>query len=311
MAVTNSQSLRTAYDDFSKATQKNPTAATVVPKLQTLQSTLQATDGIDPTAKAKLTTELCDLLGDTADPNFATSAEWKADLAKFASDIAAVTGGKAPGASPGSPPPQPHGAGGDAASSATSNPPTPMTGPMASQWQGMVQSEIAGLKNEAQTTPTITANYAQAGIKAPVSSALPPSNPEDILKDPLAKAAQAKMQENYPATGSMDLTEAQIKEVYGPAITAASKKTGVPEDMITSMIWTESKGHPLTSNGGLVQIDPVAWGQMADKDPSLKNRYNPAENIMAGAAYLASKAGGSPPTSPEGWKSLYHAQYQG
>ncbi|HET6346936.1 MAG TPA: transglycosylase SLT domain-containing protein, partial [Myxococcota bacterium] len=187
----------------------------------------------------------------------------------------------------------------------------PMTGPMQSQWQGMVQTELAGLKNEAQTTPTIKANYAQAGIKAPVSSALPPSNPEAILNDPLAQAAQKQMQANYPATGSMDLTEAQIKDVYGPAIKAASQKTGVPEEMISTMIWIESKGHPLTSNGGLTQIDPVAWGQMADKDPSLKNRYNPADNIMAGAEYLASKAGGSPPSSYDGWKALYHGQYQG
>lgn len=43
----------------------------------------------------------------------------------------------------------------------------------------------------------------------------------------------------------------------------------------------------LNSCSGLTQMDYVAWGQMADSNSQLENRYLPASNIMAAAMYLA------------------------
>jgi hypothetical protein len=186
-----------------------------------------------------------------------------------------------------------------------------LTAGEAAQWNAMTQQELVALQGEAVQSTTIAANYAQAGIGASVASALPPSNPADILNDGLARAAEAQMEANYPATGSMDLTADQILSVYGPAISAAEGRTGVPARVLGDMIYIESKGHPLTSNGGLGQIDPVAWGQMVDANPALENRYIPADNIMAAAMYLASKAGAAKPASYDAWMALYHAAYQG
>lgn len=53
-------------------------------------------------------------------------------------------------------------------------------------------------------------------------------------------------------------------------------------------------------------MDYVAWGQMADENPDLKNRYLPTSNIVAAAMYLAKQKqqfGGT-------WESCYYNHYQ-
>ncbi|KAI5367466.1 putative transglycosylase SLT domain 1, Lysozyme-like domain superfamily [Septoria linicola] len=110
---------------------------------------------------------------------------------------------------------------------------------------------------------------------------------------------------SYPQFGSMDLTPENIQIVYADHIKAACSKTGVPEDMMVKMIWTESKGHPLVYHG-LTQMDYVAWGQMADQDSSLKNRYMPVDNILAAAMYmkrLKDQFGSD-------WETTYNQHYQ-
>ena len=177
----------------------------------------------------------------------------------------------------------------------------------------MITQETTALKNEnllESQAHTAANNYKQANIDVPVSSAFSPSNPWDIMMNcPLAQAANDRQRQNFPQFGSMDLTAADIEQVYAPAIQAATEKSGVPADILRDMIWTESKGHPLTSNGGLVQIDPVAWGQTAAANDCLKNgnRYTPRDNIMAGALYLASKGSCSDSAC---WQNLYKTNYQ-
>ncbi|KAF2158480.1 hypothetical protein M409DRAFT_31012 [Zasmidium cellare ATCC 36951] len=112
------------------------------------------------------------------------------------------------------------------------------------------------------------------------------ANISQIVRDPQAQAALKAMKAAYPSTGSPDLTQEDIGIVYGDAIRTAVAKTTVPADMLSEIVWTESKGHPLVYNG-LTQIDYVAWGQMADRDPQLDNRYLPTSNIVAAAMYLS------------------------
>lgn len=126
--------------------------------------------------------------------------------------------------------------------------PSPPTYPstVLSQWCGMITTEVSGLKSSENPTvmlPNIQAIYAQANIAADPSSALP--DVHEIMKDPQARAAMERMKSSYPKTGSPDLTAEDIQEVYKEALQKACNKTGVPEEILVKIIWTESKGHPL------------------------------------------------------------------
>ncbi|EME79712.1 uncharacterized protein MYCFIDRAFT_212292 [Pseudocercospora fijiensis CIRAD86] len=175
-----------------------------------------------------------------------------------------------------------------------------------SQWCSMITNEVTALKtseNPKTMLSTLKAIFTQARIKVSPDSAL--ANVDKIMQDPQARAAMTQMKANFPAFGSMDLTAEDIQKVYGDAIKAACKKTGVPEDIMVKIIWTESKGHPLVYNG-LTQMDYVAWGQMADENPELKNRYMPTDNIVAAAMFLQkakAKYGGD-------WETTYTQHYQ-
>ncbi|KXS94859.1 hypothetical protein AC578_8468 [Pseudocercospora eumusae] len=155
-----------------------------------------------------------------------------------------------------------------------------------SQWCAMITNEVTALKtkeNPKTMLGNLKAIFTQALIKVSPHSALP--NIDHIMKDPQARAAMTQMKANFPAFGSMDLTAEDIRKVYGHAIKAACAKTGVPEHIMVKIIWTESKGHPLVYQG-LTQMDYVAWGQMADENSALKNRYLPTDNIVASAMFL-------------------------
>lgn len=184
--------------------------------------------------------------------------------------------------------------------------PSGWTDGMQSQWCGMINNEVAGLKMKEDLTtvrPMVEAQFKQAGISCSPDSAFP--NIDNMMQDSSARAAMSQMKANYPAFGSMDLTPEDIKKVYADAIKTACTKTGVPEDMMVKIIWIESKGHPLVY-GGLTQMDYVAWGQMAEQDASLKNRYMPGDNIVASAMYLKGKKdanGGD-------WETVYRNHYQ-
>lgn len=108
----------------------------------------------------------------------------------------------------------------------------------------------------------------------------------------------------------MDLTPEDIATVYGPAISAASAESGVPGDVLRDVIWTESKGHPLASNGGLTQIDPNAWAGVVDGNEGLKGgrRYAPRDNVMAAALVL--KGMGDCGADRGCWKELYENRYR-
>lgn len=180
-----------------------------------------------------------------------------------------------------------------------------------SQWEGMVKQEESFLTYERMQIPSLPPKYDQANIHAPVESAFAPEDPKEILNQPLAQAAMARMKSKFASKGDADLEAGEILEIYESPINAASSASGVPTDIIANIIYIESKGHPMTANGGLMQIDDIQWGLMKDQNPNLSNRYIPQDNIMAGALDLKFKCAGDIPTTHEGWEAVYRAHYQG
>lgn len=85
-------------------------------------------------------------------------------------------------------------------------------------------------------------------------------------------------------TGKFHLPKAVTR--YGKYINKASKKYGVPADVIANMIYRESSGNPHEKTGshwGLMQISPEIARQAGISSHA---RLNPEKNIMAGTRYL-------------------------
>jgi hypothetical protein len=77
------------------------------------------------------------------------------------------------------------------------------------------------------------------------------------------------------------------------AIQAAAKQTGIPESWLTTLVRLESGFNPRAINGssrGLMQIQPAAWKDVQQIDPSVgdynSNVWDPAKNALVGARYL-------------------------
>lgn len=104
----------------------------------------------------------------------------------------------------------------------------------------------------------------------------------------------------YPETSPSDTLSANLGgalEPYRADILAASEATGVPANLLTAVIWDESKGVASvgTINGenglidtGLMQLNPRTFEALKDKYPDLFTGHasDPQTNIMAGALYL-------------------------
>ena len=73
-------------------------------------------------------------------------------------------------------------------------------------------------------------------------------------------------------------------------ITAASLRFGVPERILRAVMRAESGGLPgITSSAGamgLMQLMPETWATMRGRHRLGSNPYAPADNILAGAAFL-------------------------
>jgi len=77
----------------------------------------------------------------------------------------------------------------------------------------------------------------------------------------------------------------QGAEIFEPVIIEAAEKNGVDPSLVRAVIQAESSGNPeaVSSAGaqGLMQLMPATAKELGVKDP-----FDPAENIMAGARYL-------------------------
>ena len=82
---------------------------------------------------------------------------------------------------------------------------------------------------------------------------------------------------------------------WEPQIAEASRRFGVSESIIASVIRAESggrttlNGRPITSRAGamgLMQLMPGTWAELRSELQLGSNPYDPRDNILAGTAYL-------------------------
>lgn len=77
---------------------------------------------------------------------------------------------------------------------------------------------------------------------------------------------------------------------YDSIIAEASRRFNVPEATIRAVMATESGGRPgavsSAGAGGLMQIMPATYAELARKHGLGADRFDPVNNIMGGAAYL-------------------------
>lgn len=79
-----------------------------------------------------------------------------------------------------------------------------------------------------------------------------------------------------------------IQRNYGALINNASARYGIPADLITSVIKTESSGNPNAESGtGPVGLMQVSRAVAKDYGYNPQDRYDPAKNIEMGTRYLA------------------------
>ncbi len=77
---------------------------------------------------------------------------------------------------------------------------------------------------------------------------------------------------------------------YDPIIAEASRRFGVPEERIRAVMQVESGGQPWARSpkgaGGLMQIMPGTYTDLAKRHGLGPDRFDPRNNIMGGTAYL-------------------------
>ncbi|NKW82569.1 lytic transglycosylase domain-containing protein [Ochrobactrum pecoris] len=93
------------------------------------------------------------------------------------------------------------------------------------------------------------------------------------------------------------LSSARTETAAGPSnpwadhITEAAKRFAIPEQWIRAVMTVESAGdvRALSSAGaiGLMQIMPATWEELRIRHGLGSDPYDPRDNILAGAAYLA------------------------
>lgn len=180
------------------------------------------------------------------------------------------------------------------------------------------QAEIDLVKSWGTSTPGISSPPGP-GEQGAIMAAKPPGaegaiqdpgssgNPSLILQPPSVvpiKSDPAPKPVDSPALGAIDGTSGlgnnlpPALERYRTFIDSASKKTGVPADLLAGMIWDESRGDPNagSTNGGngfadtgLMQINgntqTGTYSLLVAQHPELagKDKNDPENNILAGA----------------------------
>ena len=137
--------------------------------------------------------------------------------------------------------------------------------------------------------PGGAAPAAEAAQAAPQAT-LAPAAPEVAQAAPAAAGPvaasgpapeAASVQSPTAAASGGDLSPQQVASTFKDDIAAASKASGVPAGILAGQIWQESKGHPETPGGGLMQLGDNEFQKYGGG-----NIANPHDNIMAGAMYM-------------------------
>ncbi|KAF7198381.1 hypothetical protein HII31_00120 [Pseudocercospora fuligena] len=159
------------------------------------------------------------------------------------------------------------------------------------QWKNMVSQDMVGFTQDYNAKQTVSNELQNIASSLSLDLVMPPNPAGEILNDPIAKAAEQRI---FEMGG--DLNPIAIAEVYSDAIAEAEKESGIPGDFLKDMIHTESKGHPLTGMGGLMQIGHIEYSQVYEAHGCMtgRNRYNPSANIVAGALHLSALHGDGP-----------------
>jgi membrane-bound lytic murein transglycosylase B len=125
--------------------------------------------------------------------------------------------------------------------------------------------------------------------------ASPGSPPKHPAAKPMPAAAHAAPQPSaFDAEARMSPHERMQR--WTPLIAEASKRLGVPQSWIRSVMLAESGGRtmlgesqPITSSAGamgLMQLMPSTYADMRAQYGLGANPYDPHDNVIAGAAYL-------------------------
>lgn len=81
------------------------------------------------------------------------------------------------------------------------------------------------------------------------------------------------------------------RDPYAGFITEAARRFAIPERWIRAVMHTESSNDPdaISPKGamGLMQIMPATWAELRSRHHLGENVFEPRDNILAGAAYLA------------------------
>lgn len=141
----------------------------------------------------------------------------------------------------------------------------------------------------------------ESGHSGPTAEAAPTQFYADTSSD-VPTETEFSDYDAYPETSpsGSDTLSANLGgalEPYRDDILAASEATGVPANLLTAVIWDESKGVPSvgTINGengltdtGLMQLNPRTFEALKNQYPDLLTGHasDPQTNIMAGALYL-------------------------
>ena len=82
----------------------------------------------------------------------------------------------------------------------------------------------------------------------------------------------------------------QSSHPYAREIDAAARRFGIPREWIIAVMRTESANNPNAVShagaGGLMQIMPGTWEYLTGRHGLGSDRFDPAANVMSGAAYL-------------------------
>ena len=90
---------------------------------------------------------------------------------------------------------------------------------------------------------------------------------------------------------SAPIAQPSVRDPHAAFVAEASKRFGVPEHWIRAVRQIESAGDPraVSSAGamGLMQIMPGTWAELRSRYRLGRDPFDPRDNILAGAAYLA------------------------
>jgi len=123
-------------------------------------------------------------------------------------------------------------------------------------------------------------------------SPAPAVRPEESARSPVERAAAQRR----VSAGPRPLPGVDPVARWRPFVAEASRRFGVPAAWIERVIRAESGGRavlggrPVTSRAGamgLMQLMPRTWAEMRSAHGLGSDPYDPRDNILAGAAYLA------------------------